>query len=106
MVYLYYFSAYKHLAEAQGEEVWTCKIGMARSDPINTILSQTQTALPEYPKVGLIVKIDESSLIEWIIQDILRLQGKQKQDAPGNEWFITSPSEVEQIYENIFRSSQ
>ena len=105
-VYLYYYPAYKHLAESQAEEVWACKIGMARSDPINRILSQTRTALPEYPKVGLIINTDESSLMEGIIQDILRLLHRQKQDAPGNEWFITSPSEVEQIYENIFRSSQ
>lgn len=105
-VYLYYYSTYKHLAESQGREVWSCKIGMARSDPINRILSQTRTALPEYPKVGLIIKTDESSLMEGVIQNILRLQDKQKQDAPGNEWFITSSSEVERIYENILRSSQ
>lgn len=105
-VYLYYYSAYKRLAEFQSEEVWACKIGKARNDPISRILSQTRTALPEYPKVGLIIKTDELSLMESTIQNILRLQGKQKQDAPGNEWFITSPSEVEQVYETNFGNSQ
>ena len=100
-VYLYYYSAYKRLAEFQNEEVWACKIGKARNDPISRILSQTRTALPEYPKVGLIIKTDNYSLMENTIQNILILQGKHKQDAPGNEWFITSPSEVERVYESI-----
>ncbi len=105
-VYLYYYPAYKRLAEFQSEEVWACKIGKARNEPISRILSQTRTALPEYPKVGLIIKTDELSLMERTIQNILRLQGKQKQDAPGNEWFMTSPSEVEQVYETNFGNSQ
>ncbi len=101
-VYLYYYPAYQRLAELQGEEVWACKIGKARNDPLIRISSQTRTALPEYPKVGLIIKTDELNLMENTIQNILKLQGKQKQDAPGNEWFITSPGEVERVYESNF----
>ena len=105
-VYLYYFPAYKRLAELQGEEVWPCKIGKARYDANSRIRAQTRTALPEYPKVGLIIKTDELRLMETTIQNILKLQDKQKQDAPGQEWFITSPNEVEQVYENNFGDSQ
>ena len=105
-VYLYYYPAYQRLAELEGEEVWSCKIGKTRSDAINRIISQTRTALPEYPKIGLIIKTDELRLMENTIQNILKLQGKQKQDAPGIEWFITSPSEVERVYENNFGNSQ
>ena len=105
-VYLYYYSAYQRLAELQGEDVWPCKIGKSRNDPISRILLQMRTALPEYPKVGLIIKTDACSLMEGTIQNILKLQGKQKQDAPGTEWFITSPSEVEHVYENIFGNLQ
>ena len=105
-VYLYYYPAYQILAGLQDEEVWACKIGRSRSGAISRIRSQTRTALPEFPKVGLIIKTDESGLMEKAIQYILRIQGKQKQDAPGNEWFITSPSEVEQVYENNFGNSQ
>ena len=101
-VYLYYYPVYQRLAELQGEEIWACKIGKARNDPLIRIRSQTRTALPEYPKVGLVIKTDEVSLMENTIQNILKLQGKQKQDAPGNEWFITSPSEVERVYESNF----
>ena len=101
-VYLYYYRAYRHLAELQGEVVWACKIGKARNDPISRVLSQTRTALPEYPKIGLIIKTDELNLMENTIQNILKLQGRHKQDAPGNEWFLTSPSEVERVYESNF----
>lgn len=104
-VYLYYFPAYKRLAELQGEQVWPCKIGKARNDPISRISSQTRTALPEHPEVGLIIKTDELRLMETTIQNILKLQGKHKQDAPGTEWFITSPGEVEQVYESNFGNS-
>lgn len=104
-VYLYYYPAYQRLAELQDEAVWACKIGKSRNDPIGRIVSQTRTALPEYPKIGLIIKTDELNLMENTIQNILKLQGKQKQDAPGNEWFITSPSEIEQLYESNFSNS-
>ena len=105
-VYLYYFPAYKRLAELQGEQVWPCKIGKTRYDAISRISAQTRTALPEYPKIGLVIKTDEVRLMETTIQNIMKLQGKQKSDAPGTEWFITSPSEVEQVYENNFGNSQ
>ena len=101
-VYLYYYPAYQRLAELQGEEVWACKIGKARNDPLIRISSQTRTALPEYPKVGLIIKTNEFALMETTIQNILKLQGKHMQNAPGTEWFLTSPSEVETVYENNF----
>ena len=104
-VYLYYYPAYRRLAELRGEEVWACKIGKARNDPLIRISSQTRTALPEYPTVGLIIKTNEFTLMETTLQNILKLQGKHKQDAPGTEWFITSPSEVEQIYKNNFENS-
>jgi len=101
-VYLYYYPAYRRLAELRGEEVWTCKIGKARNDPLIRISSQTRTALPEYPTVGLIIKTNEFTLMETTIQNILKLQGKHMLDAPGREWFLTSPSEVETGYENNF----
>ena len=104
-VYLYYYPAYRDLAELQDEKVWACKIGKTRYDAVSRIRSQTRTALPEYPKVGLIIKTDKLRLMENTIQNILKLQGKHKQDAPGTEWFITSPSEVEQIYKNNFENS-
>ncbi len=101
-VYLYYYPAYRRLAELQDEEIWACKIGKAKNDPLIRISSQTRTALPEYPTVGLIIKTNEFTLMETTIQNILKLQGKHIRNAPGREWFLTSPSEVERVYESNF----
>ena len=101
-VYLYYYPAYRRLAELQDEEVWACKIGKAKNDPLIRISSQTRTALPEYPTVGLIIKTNEFTLMETTIQNILKLHKKHIQNAPGREWFLTSPSEVERVYESVF----
>ena len=105
-VYLYYYPAYQRLAELESKKVWPCKIGKTTRNAISRITSQTRTALPEYPKVGLIIKTDELRLMETTIQNILKLQGKQKKDAPGKEWFVTSPNEVEQVYEKNFGNLQ
>ena len=105
-VYLYYYPAYRRLAELQDEEVWACKIGKAKNDPLIRISSQTRTALPEYPTVGLIIKTNEFTLMETTIQNILKLQGKHIRNAPGREWFLTSPSEVEKVYESNFANSE
>lgn len=101
-VYLYYYPAYRRLAELQDEEVWASKIGKAKNDPLIRISSQTRTALPEYPTVGLIIKTNEFTLMETTIQNILKLHKKHIQNAPGREWFLTSPSEVERVYESVF----
>ena len=101
-VYLYYYPVYRRLAELEGKRVWACKIGKAKNDPLIRISAQTRTALPEYQKVGLIIKTNEFGLMETTIQNILKLQGKHMQNAPGTEWFLTSPSEVETVYENNF----
>ncbi len=105
-IYLYYYPTYRRLAEFQGEAVWACKIGKTSIDAIHRIRSQTRTALPEYPEVGLIIKTDQLNLMEKTIQNILKLRGKQMDDAPGKEWFITSPNEVKKVYEINFGNSQ
>ena len=66
-----YYPTYRRLAELQDEEVWACKIGKAKNDPLIRISSQTRTALPEYPTVGLVIKTNEFTLMETTIQNIL-----------------------------------
>ena len=101
-VYLYYYQQYRDAAEAGGDKVWKCKIGSTRhSQPQTRIREQVGTALPEKPKIGLHIKTDAHEKIERIIHDILKVRGKHIAEAPGTEWFLTSPSEVEEIYKFI-----
>lgn len=97
-VYLYYYPAYKNLAEQDGKKVWACKIGKTKNEVDSRIEKQCRTALPEEPEVGLIIKCDDASVLEKTLHRILRLEGKCLEQAPGNEWFLTSPDEVESIY--------
>ena len=96
-VYLCYYPAYRCLAEHEGKEFWACKIG--------SVDSQVHTEMPEPPEIALIFKTDDPENLEQILHNILKLRGKHIADAPGNEWFMTSPSEAEGIYKNVMGST-
>ena len=105
-VYLYYYQEYRDSAESKGEKVWACKIGRTIHSEVDTrIKEQAGTALPETPKIGLHIKTDKHEKIEQIIHDVLKVRGKHMENAPGREWFLTSPSEVEEIYKFIGKGS-
>lgn len=43
-VYVYYYDAYRQLAETRGQKHWPCKVGMTSQQTISRIFSQTGTA--------------------------------------------------------------
>lgn len=100
-VYLYYYQKYRESAESKGESVWECKIGMTIHGVLDGRIKEQATGLPEIPKIGLHIKTDMHEKIERILHDILKVRGKFIDAAPGAEWFLTSPSEVEEIYNFI-----
>ncbi|EPT9296025.1 hypothetical protein ACVTOH_004564 [Vibrio parahaemolyticus] len=94
-VYLYYYPAYKKLAERCGDEYWECKIGMSDRDAVLRIMSQAGTALPETPVLDLLIKTDTPRVLESTLHGLLTLKDRKLPDAPGNEWFLTNPTEIE-----------
>ena len=89
-VYWYTFPAYKR---AHGE--YPIKIGRG-NDP-QTRIGQQVTAMPEKPDVlGTYVHNDVINL-ERALHSILTLRGKRKVDAPGAEWFVTTPEEIRSL---------
>jgi hypothetical protein len=96
-VYLYYFENYRKLAETEGRPEFPCKIGRSDRDPILRVLSQSSTALPEVPTIARLFKTNDGSALETTIHAILSLRGKEIEDSPGTEWFLTSPDEVDAI---------
>ena len=105
-VYLYYDQEERKSLESKGEKVWECKIGMTVQELHTRIYQQTGTAIPaERFKLGLHIKTDKPEEIERIIHGILKVRGQHIEEAPGTEWFLTSPSEVEEIYNFIGESS-
>ena len=80
-----------------GKEFWACKIG--------SVETQAPTEMPELPEIRLILKTDDPENLEQILHNILMFRGKHITDAPGKEWFMTSPSEVEDIYKMIVKNA-
>ena len=62
------------------------------------IFSQTGTAYPEYPHVALLIKCPSAREMEDALHSILKLRGKWLENAPGSEWFLTSPDEIKDLY--------
>lgn len=89
-VYVYYFPKY---ANEHATYYWPCKIGMSTGSAIGRVNRQSKTALPEKPIIGLIVKTEDAYLLEQALHAILRLK-KRELNAPGKEWFNTTPEEV------------
>lgn len=97
-VYVYYYDSYKELAHLRGEDKYPCKIGRTDVNPIQRIIGQSGTCYPEFPHVAVIFHCEDSSLLETYLHTALKLKDRWIEDAPGNEWFRTSPEEVLSIY--------
>lgn len=92
-VYLYYYPAYRCLAEYEGKKFWPCKI--------DSVESHDRTEMPEPPQIGLIFKTDDPENLKQTIYNVLKFRGKHIEATSGKKWFTTSPSEVEGIYKNL-----
>ena len=102
-VYLYYFPTYQRYAESLGAPHWRCNIGKAEDDPAYRVSQQIGDRLPEKPQIALILRTDNCRTLEKKIHNVLKRKGKHIQDAIGKEWFLTSPSKVEAIYQRIYQ---
>lgn len=90
-VYVYYLPTFETYRQ---NYYFPCKIGYSRHDAVERVEQQIKTALPERPEIGLIIKTDDGYLLEQALHAILKLKHRQVDDAPGKEWFLTSPDEV------------
>jgi len=93
-IYVYYLPTYRLRAQEQGEKAWPCKIGRTDRDPLSRVLSQAATALPERPRIAIIIRTSHPSAWEAALHGVLTLRGLQIENVPGVEWFLTSPEEI------------
>ncbi len=108
-VYLYYYRTYRENAVLKkinpvwkvsyGKILWRCKIGETHDQDTATRVKQQIGVSPEKPIIALIIKTDNSKRLEKMIKDILKFWSRQVREAQGTEWFMTSPAEVESIYD-------
>lgn len=108
-VYLFYYRAYRENAFLKkinpvwrvdyGKVLWRCKIGETHDQDTETRVKQQSGVPPEQPIIALKMKTNDSKKLETVIHEILKYWGRQAENAPGREWFLTSPQEVESIYD-------
>lgn len=91
-IYVYYFPAY-----FKDNDSFPIKIGMSSGDYRSRILSQIGTSSPEYPVVYRVLLTDTPTLIESYIHSALKVQDKWIVNSPGNEWFMTTPKEIDDL---------
>lgn len=104
-VYVYYFPTHRQNAVSKGKSSWECKIGQTDGDPHQRIKDQigkSPVSFPEEPEIPLLIKTDSPKEVEKAIHGILTALGKYMKKAPGNEWYITSPDEVKNLFEKNF----
>ena len=96
-VYVYYYPAYKELADLKGETTYPCKVGMTENGSINRVKDQHGTAMPELPYIGLIIHSNKARALEKTIHDALKYKECQSENSIGEEWFDTSIEMIQDI---------
>jgi T5orf172 domain len=100
IVYAYYLNVYREAAQLQGADRWPIKVGMT-TGPLEDRMAAHRTALPDAPKVAVIIRTENAALLEKVLHGILTLRGHRYDASGGSEWFTTNPQEVVDLYEWI-----
>lgn len=96
-VYAYYYPAYRMLAGENGEMEFPIKVGRS-TDYQERIKTQSRaTGMPEKPEIAVVWRTDRPKAAEKLLHGHLDFRGKRLPDAPGHEWFLTSPDEIKRI---------
>ena len=97
-VYCYYLPAYRRLAENDGEDGYSIKIGFTKDlNPDARILGQATTALPEKPVIALLIKTHDAAALEKVIHAALDFKGQKIHEARGEEWYSTNVDKIKEI---------
>lgn len=93
-IYAFTFPAIK-----KANEPFPIKVGLTRNADVETrVLGQCKGAgFFEKPEILGRWKVKRVAQIEDAIHAVLKARGLWKEDAPGDEWFITTPNEVQSI---------
>ena len=102
-VYVFYYPAYKELAKLKGQKRWPCKIGKTTGSVYERVIKHG-THLPERPRIAFVLKITESNLWEQLLHLILKSRLQAIAEAPGREWFNTTPNRILRIMRGLFES--
>lgn len=104
-VYCFYLPTYRDQAERAGESRWPIKIG-STTGPLAARLASFSTALPERPRMAVVIRTHDASLLEKALQTVLSYRGRWLSEAAGSEWYATNPDEIVHLYDLIRQDVQ
>ena len=79
-------------------EPFPIKIGMTIRDVEERVADQCKgSAMFSTPKILKSWGVQKVSLTERTVQNLLKLSGQWKSEAPGSEWFVTTLAEIERV---------
>ncbi len=90
--------------QATSGDRWPIKIGKAGPDGLSRRLRDFHDNLPEHPRYLLRIRcVDERQARdrEALLHAWFRSRGQKLNDLPGDEWFLTNTSEIEEAVRNI-----
>ncbi len=97
-VYVLQFNDEVERARATGHSAWNCKIGRSKNATQRLLNNVSSTYLVQSPEIGLMIRCDQSAIVEAAIHCALKYCGQHIKTSPGNEWFLSSPSRVAAFY--------
>ncbi len=98
-IYGWYFPRDRRLAEFEGTDRFPIKVGRTVRDAQRRLQESTGDMVPELPILGFVARVNNSGAWERLIHATLILRGQKVEGAIGNEWFRTSPDELQTIVE-------
>lgn len=84
--------------ELARDEPFPIKVGMTIRDVEERVVDQCKgSAIFSPPTILKSWPVKQVSLTERTLQNLLKLSGQWKSEAPGKEWFVTTLAEVERL---------
>lgn len=94
VVYAFSYPEYRRSAKRHGRSTWRIKVGWSDNpDAQARVRAQCGEGAPEWPVIHLVIRDTDARELEQLLHRTLKRRGKHL-DAPGIEWFDTSPDEL------------
>ena len=99
-VYIYYYPAYRKLAQFEKEDKYPCKIG-STGRGADTRIKEQVTGMPEKATRELVIETDDPFGLEQMIHYYLKRMGVHIQEAPGDEWYLINSEIAKTVAETV-----
>ncbi len=103
-VYIFQYKEDVDQAKSKKHDCWNCKIGKSKN--AENRVTGSSTFIVKSPQVGLLIRCDDSAVVEKILHWSLSKVGQGEKHDAGHEWFRTSPQLVETFYRSWLQACE